>query len=209
MATQTLPMARTGGRLWLWWGLAGVLGFIGGMTIKTVIEILADIGGFSAVLEAISPPVFGALLGAMLGLCTGLVQWLVLRRRVAGMNLWLPATLVAWVVFWYLHNAEAFGFAHTPWGLVGQGFGHGAIVGAMIGAAQYPVLRSRVPGAGRWVLISIVSWSVAGAIMHFLLDVLFASAGIHGPFDILIASTLAGLFSGFGLQRLVAQAKAA
>jgi hypothetical protein len=98
-----------------------------------------------------------------------------------------------------------FGFAHSPWGLVGQGFGHGAIIGGMIGAAQYLVLRGHVPGAVRWVLISLTSWSVAGGIMHFLLDVLFASAGIHGPFDVLIASTLAALFSGFGLQRLLEQ----
>jgi hypothetical protein len=36
------------------------------MTIKTVIETLTDIGGFAATLEAISPPMFGALFGAML-----------------------------------------------------------------------------------------------------------------------------------------------
>ena len=39
--------------------------------------------------------------------------------------------------------------------------------------------------------------------MHFLLDVLLASAGIHGPFDLLIASVLAALLSGMSLQRLV------
>jgi hypothetical protein len=44
--------------------------------------------------------------------------------------------------------------------------------------------------------------------MHFLLDVLFASANIHGPFDVLFASTLAALFSGFGLQRLLRPAVA-
>jgi hypothetical protein len=202
-------MIRAGNKLWVWWLLAAVLGFIGGMSIKTGIEILADIGGFSAVLEAISPAMFGALLGAMLGICTGLAQWLTLRRRIDGVGMWVPATLAAWTVFWFLHNGGAFGFAHSPWGLVGQGFGHGAIVGAMIGGAQYLVLRTRVPGAERWLLISCVSWSVAGAIMHFLLDVVFASTGIQGPFDILIASVLAALFSGFGLQRLLARASAA
>jgi hypothetical protein len=185
MATQTVRVARATNLFWLWWFLTGVLGFVGGMTIKTVIEILADSGGFAAALDAISPPVFGAFFGAMLGLCTGLAQWLVLRCRLDGVGAWAPATLLAWTLFWLLHNAEVFGFAHSPWSLVGQGFGHGAIVGAMIGVAQYLVLRTRVPGAGRWVPISIVSWSVAGGIMHFLLDVLLASAGIHGPFDVL------------------------
>jgi hypothetical protein len=207
MATQTMRVPRAS-NLWFWWCLTGVLGFIGGMTIKTSIEILATIGGFEATLETISPPVFGALFGTMLGLCTGLAQWLVLRRQISGVGSWMPATLLAWALFWLLHNAEIFGFAHSPWGLVAQGFGHGAIVGAMIGVAQYFVLRVRVPGAGRWVLISIMSWSVAGGIMHFLLDVLFASTGIQGPFDVLIASTLAALFSGFGLQRLLKTAAA-
>jgi hypothetical protein len=205
MATQTIRIARAGNYLWLWWFITGLLGFVGGMTIKTVIEIMADIGGFTATLEAISPPMFGALFGAMLGLSTGLAQWLVLRRRIAGVGAWLPATLVALTLFWLLHNAEAFGFAHTPWGLVGQGFGHGAIVGAMLGVAQYLVLRGRIKHAERWVLISTVTWSVAGAIMHFLLDVALALPGNYGPFDGLIVSTLAALFSGFGLQRLLAR----
>ena len=67
------------------------------------------------------------------------------------------------------------------------------------------MLRGRIAQAGRWVLISTVSWSVAGAMMHFLLDVALASSGIQGPFDVLIASVLAALFSGFGLQRLLDQ----
>lgn len=203
MATQTLPAARSRSALPLWWAAASLAGFVGGMTIKTLIEIAADLSGYTAALEAISPPVFGALFGLMLGSATGLFQWLVLRRRLAGVGLWPLATLSAYTIFWLLHNAEAFGFAHTPWGLVVQGFGHGAIVGGLIGAAQYLVLRGRLPAAGRWALASIVSWSLAGAIMHFLLDVLFASANIHGPFDVLISSLLAGLFTGLALERLL------
>ena len=206
MTTQTVRMARTGNLFWLWWTLAGVLGFVAGMTIKTLIEIGAAISGFTAALEAIPPALFGTLLGAMLGISTGLAQWLVLRRRLSGVVAWVPATLATLMLFWTGHNAGVFGFAHTPWGLVGQGFGHGAIIGGMLGLAQWWVLRPHLPAAWRWAPISLVSWSVAGAIMHCLLDVLFASANIHGPFDILIANTLAALFSGFGLQHLLAQA---
>ena len=206
MATHTVRMARTGDLLWLWWFFTGVAGFVGGMTIKTIIEILAEIGGFTPVLEAIPPALFGALLGAMLGVSTGFVQWLVLRRRLTNIGAWLPVTLATLSLFWFLHNAEVFGFAHTRWGLVLQGFGHGAIVGAMLGTAQYLALRSHVPNARRWIVISTISWSVAGAIMHLLLSVIFAASGVRGPFDILISSSLAALFSGFGLQRLLAEA---
>jgi hypothetical protein len=80
---------------------------------------------------------------------------------------------------------------------------HGAIVGATFGAAQWLVLRRHLPQAQRWVLISLVSYSLAGAITHFLLRILFAAADIHGPFDILSVSVLAALFSGVALQRLV------
>jgi hypothetical protein len=207
MTTQTARVVRASDTFWLWWGLTGLLGFVGGMTIKTAIEIAAEIGGFSAALDAISPAMFGALFGAMLGVSTGLAQLLVLRRRLAGVGAWLPATLAAYTLFWLLHNAEVFGFAHTQWGLVGQGFGHGAIVGAMLGVAQYFVLRGRLPNAERWILISTVSWSVSGAIMHFALDVVLALPGNYGPFDVLIASALAALFSGFGLQNLLKQAE--
>jgi hypothetical protein len=199
-----MRVARTRDTFWLRWGVTGLLGFVGGMAIKTLIEIAADLGGFTVALEAISPPVFGALFGAMLGLSTGLAQRLVLRRRLGGVGAWLPATLAAYTLFWLLHNAEAFGFAHTPWGLVGQGFGHGAIFGTMLGVAQYLVLRGRLSNPERWVPISTVSWSLSGAIMHFLLDVALGLPGNYGPFDVLIASVLAALLSGFGLQRLLA-----
>jgi hypothetical protein len=198
-----MRIARARNYLWLWWIIASLLGFVGAITIKTTIEILAEIGGFTAALESIPPTLFGTFFGAMLGISNGLAQWLVLRRRVAGVGAWVLATLITLIVFWTLHNAEVFGFAHTPWGLVGQGFGHGTIVGAMLGTAQYLVLRGRIKDAIRWVLISTASWSAAGAIMHFLLDVALGLPGNYGPFDVLIASLLAALFSGSGLQRLL------
>src|SRR5689334_18520076 len=121
MAAQTIHVARARSYLWRWWVIAALLGFVGALTIKTAIEILAEIGGFAAALEAIPPTLFGTFFGAMLGISSGLAQWLVLRRRLAGVGAWVPATLITLIVFWTLHNAEAFGFAHTPWGLVGQG----------------------------------------------------------------------------------------
>ena len=142
MTAQTISIRRAGDKLWLWWGLAGLLGFAGGMAIKTAIEIAADLGGFAAALESIPAPLFGALFGAMLGGCTGLGQWLALRRRLAGVGAWAPATLAAWALFWTLHNS-VLPFAHSPWGLVLQGFGHGALAGLTIGAAQWLVLRGR------------------------------------------------------------------
>ena len=42
-----------------------------------------------------------------------------------------------------------------------------------------------------------------GHLRRFLLDVLLASANIHGPFDVLISSLLAGLFTGLFLERLL------
>jgi hypothetical protein len=195
-------MVRAGNLFWLWWTLAGLAGFVGGMTIKTAIEISADIGGFTAMLEAIPPVLFGTLLGAMLGISSGLAQWLVLRRMLDGVGAWVLATFSASTLFWTLHNSGYLPFAHSPWGFVMQGLAHGAIVGATFGATQWLVLRRHLPQARRWVLISLVSYSLAGAITHFLLRILLAAADLHGPFDILSVSVLAALFSGFGLQGL-------
>src|SRR6188474_1963894 len=99
MATQTIRIARAGTYIWLWWLLAGLAGFVGAMTIKTAIEILADLGGFTAVLEAIPPTLFGTFFGAMLGVSSGLAQWLVLRRRIHGVSAWVPATLLTLIIF--------------------------------------------------------------------------------------------------------------
>jgi hypothetical protein len=95
MTTQTLRMARTTNMFQLWWTLAAPAGFVGGMTIKTAIEISADVGGFTVALEAIPSTLFGTLLGAMLGIFTGLAQWLVLRRRLNGVGAWVLATFSA------------------------------------------------------------------------------------------------------------------
>lgn len=191
--------------LWLWWTLAGFLGFIGGMTIKITIDILAAVGGFSATLEAISPTLFGTLFGAMLGVSVGFFQWLVLCRKLKNTALWIGATAISWILFWTLHNAGVFGFAQSPFGLVVQGLGHGAIIGAMVGFAQYFVLHSKIARANRWLLISTLSWSLAGGLMHLLLDVVLVRFNIHGPFDVMITTTLAALFSGFGLKQLFSE----
>lgn len=47
MATQTVPLRRAANLLWLRWGLAGLLGFVGGIAIKTAIEIAAEAGNFT------------------------------------------------------------------------------------------------------------------------------------------------------------------
>jgi hypothetical protein len=208
MSTISLQSTRNFKLFSLWWTLAGLAGFVVGMTLKTLVEIIAGITGQSAVLESIPAPLFGTFLGLMLGVSIGFFQWLVLRRSLKNSSAWISGTVFAYTLFWTLHNAGAFGWAHTPWGLVGQGFGHGAILGATIGFVQYFVLRSLVYSARRWIITMLVSWSLAGAIMHFLLDVAFASFNIHGPFDILISTLLASLFSSFALERLVREPRA-
>jgi uncharacterized integral membrane protein len=203
--STNLQPTRTTNLLWLWWTLAGFLGFIGGMTIKTTIDIVAEVGGFNATLEAISPTFFGTLFGAMLGVSVGFFQWLVLRRKIKNSLPWIGATTLSWILFWTLHNAGVFGFAQSPFGLVMQGLGHGAIIGAMVGFTQYLVLRPKVGRANRWLLVCTLSWSLAGGIMHLLLDVLLVQFNIHGPFDVMITTTLAALFSGFGLKHLLSE----
>jgi hypothetical protein len=95
----------------------------------------------------------------------GTVQWLVLRRKISGVNWWILATVVGGVIGVFIGGAT--GWSVTDGMLrnwVKGGFFGGAIGGTVVGIAQWLVIRRKIPKTHWWILACAVSAAIAGAI---------------------------------------------
>ena len=136
------PLAAGWG-FWLLWVLASTVGStMGGLVIA--------VGSYRDMIVA---GYVGVVVG---GIMVGMLQWLVLRRQVAGAGWWVPASLGAAVVV----GVVVFGVGTVN---VDVGWVVGVILfGPVVGGLQWLVLRRHVARAGRWVLASTVGWVVGG-----------------------------------------------
>ena len=92
----------------------------------------------------------------ILGFTIGFAQWLVLRKRTRA-NLWIIATVLAWSIAWPVSFVTLFvSSAFAPALPVALAIG-GAVIGMFNGLAQWLILHKQVPGAGRWILQSILA----------------------------------------------------
>ncbi len=129
-----MPRASVKWIVGLWWTLATVVGL--------------------AMAMLIGPRLGGVVNPAILGL----TQWLVLRRYISKAGWWILATTIGGVVALYIGSAVTFFTTGILWhgaGLVG-----GAVGGAILGLAQWLVLRRHVSQAGWWILASAVALAV-------------------------------------------------
>jgi len=110
------------------------------------------------------------------GVATGFLQYLVLREKMAKTGWWILTAASGWFLAWL-----AFVICYSPLAAVemfpsvGYSLIAGAALGALMGIAQWQILRTQVPHAGWWIPINILGFGVAGAIfgnMSGLLDIL-------------------------------------
>lgn len=155
--------ARVGLIFWLLWLSATLVGIVVGTVL-----FFAGVGAFPGVvafLDFESDAGFGAALGAIFGTTFGVAQWMVLRRYVGRVGAWVPLTIVSWSAFWALNIAGVFGEGEGLAGMIAEGLAHGLILGLSVGAAQWVALRNgAVSGAGLWIAINGVCWSVSVAV---------------------------------------------
>ena len=187
-ADRAWPASRA---FWLQWMAATAVGLAAGMATL--------FAGLGAALRTAPPLLFGVVLGSVLGTACGTAQWLVLRRRVRGAGMWVPATVAAWALFWALNMAGAFGQGSGVGGRVLEGLGHGALFGGLLGVAQWWVLRGTARGARWWVPASVVGWAVSAA----LGDGLKAALGGEGPIDLAVGLAAGAAVTGACLGRLL------
>ena len=143
------PQRRPGWRVWFLWLMAGAIGWGEGVYWGWFG------GGEPKTLQSIPTVILGGYLGVVVGgILIGVLQWLVLRRYLAGAGRWVPASLGAAAVVGVV--SFGVGMVDVDVGWVGGVSAFGTVVGVL----QWLVLRRQVPLALWWVLASTVGWVV-------------------------------------------------
>lgn len=214
---RLVPPRRAGGASPAGWGLWF------GWVVTTGIGLLmgAELGQASgravssALRESIpNELIVGRPLGliclfAVMGAAIGVAQWLVLRRRLDGAGWWVPASVAGAVALPLLATLQVpdLPTVGPPGidrqstvadciGFITDGALLGASIGALVGLAQWPVLR-RLPRSGWWVAASTVGWAAQLASYETLL--VLGDTGVqarHTSAVVLLEVLLAGVRLG-------------
>lgn len=172
------------------WTLLSTAGMAAGMVLTLLGVWLTSSLASTAVADQATQWI---LLPAM-GLGLGVFEWLLLRRLLPRVGLWILATMLGWVIGFPL----SFGITQ----LLSRFFGEGQAVSLIglfqvgffalwVGALQGMVLRRSLRFSGWWVLASLVAWSAG-----------FALGGLNGlvlGVQLYLTAILYGLLSGYGL----------
>ena len=191
---------KTGWGLWLQWVLASILGYGGGTTIgnalANLIPQMTCSQSFSdSFIErltnfaCIQPSLSLIVIVVIQGLAGGFMQWLVLRRRIAGAGWWIPASALGFPLALVIADKAmrlVGDFAAAPI-LLGIPFG------VLSGAMPWLVLRRQNARAGWWLPAHLLGALVGGA----LGIVAFHSAALMGLYQFTWAA--AGAMFGAGL----------
>jgi len=110
----------------------------------------------------------GIVGGAVAGWIIAVCQWLILRRRLITTNGWVLLTTIAWTAGWTLgwtitgitpEQSTSVGYA----GVMLLSVLLATIGGALVGLAQWVILRRHIKQAGWWIAAMAASWGL-GAI---------------------------------------------
>mgnify|MGYP001826418895 CR=1 FL=1 len=112
------------------------------------------------------------------GLVIGIMQWVILRQRLAQAGWWILASALGWTAGW----AVLITLIPPEYGAI-----TGPVLGAAMGALQWLFLRQQLYRAGWWVLVSALAWTVA-------------FSGIMGQF---LIGAVAGAVTGIALELLL------
>jgi hypothetical protein len=165
--------------LWEKWVLANTIAAIIGLSIIAAINPQGSIVG-NSLLGNFNMDGFLLLAGVLGGVILGFVQWLALRRYIQNPIWWVLATtigvLLGWVIILVVSIVMAFAYAYgmnemNPTMLY-KGVAYvGAVVGAVLGFAQWLVLkvyvRCDISQAAWWMVANALAWSL-GLLIAFV-----------------------------------------
>lgn len=186
--------------VWLQWVLASMLGFAVGAAMGNAVansippmvctqsfsdSLIDRLTNFPCILQTLDLDL--ALIVVILGLAGGFMQWLVLRRRIAGTGWWVPAsTLGLPVALVIAVGAMRLGGIPSPILL-------GVLFGVVSGILPWLVLRRQLAQAGWWVPAHLLGSLVGGAMGI----VAFHAVSLIGFYQLVWAA--AGAMFGAGL----------
>ena len=180
-----------------------ILGFSLLWMLGTLIGLMVGLAfmfaGVGAAINNASPTAFGGIFGSVLGLACGFAQWLILRKRLENIVVWIVATFLGWGIFWSLNMAGLFGEGNGVAGKVLEGLEHGALFGLLLGVFQWLIIRNKLRSAGWWVLVNVVSWSLGAAIG----DGVKATLEINAPLEIILGLLVATILAAFSMAWLI------
>jgi hypothetical protein len=157
-----------------------MLGFTLGITLSLfVVEVLGEIPTFL---------LFGGVVG--------LSQWLVLRKVIQKSGWWILATGLGAAVGLACTNAIHRALVGISLYIVVIGLGF-AVLGLLVGFAQWWVLRRHLKRTGWWILASAAGWFVGGSaawVIHFTFFEFFKIIA-----DFAILGVIGGVVNGVAL----------
>ena len=186
MATVSIERTRAGWGFWLQWVLASILGFAVGAAIYNAIvnpitsSMTCTLSSSDSLVDRLTnfPCMLPTLGTALLGAVGGFMQWLVLRRRVAGVGWWVPVSTLGFPV--------ALVIAEGPMRLVGDFTAapilQGVLFGVLSAITPWLVLRRQIARAGWWLPAHLLGSLVGGA----LGIVSFHVVGLIGFYELFI-----------------------
>jgi hypothetical protein len=180
-------------KFWSQWMGATVLGFVGGFIGVYLLVGLITGGegpeGFGVPFEVFFPIWLGLAATAMATL-----QWLMIRRRSAGLVGWIPATAIGALIGIgaLMLLVAVMGEPETILATVLSAALHGIVVGAIVGTAQWLVIRYVDPSRG-WIktnVLALVTAAVIGDTIGFYTDGGLGTMVIFALWQALVAPTL-------------------
>src|SRR3712207_1034223 len=182
-----------GGSFWARWVLATLLGLLIGLVAFVAVGVTAG-----DAIDGLPDFVFGSVLGFIFGTTFGTTQWRVLRRHVGPAASWVGATLVGFIV----GGSIIFGLMNgsDPDTSLITKLGHGIVLGASLGVAQWLVLRGRLDEAKMWIAISTLSWVAAELVGVVLTGV------VGDPLNLVGLFLVGGVLPGGGMMWLLRRA---
>ena len=166
--------------VWLQWAFAsGLGGAVGFALADAVLHTFSE-----ALYRAMAEKVIFGLLGAAMGT----LQWLVLRRHFSQAGWWVAVSAVGGTLVGI--GAASYGSRVKVNLVIVYG-----LVGVILGALQWLVLRRRISRSGWWMVASPLGWALAVLAVQSL-DRLGLMRGLSETIGLILAFGLAGTVVG-------------
>lgn len=204
MTQSPSPAINVG--FWLRWIAANALGMAGGQVVGGMLGLL--VGGLVVQAgETLGLLVIYALLGFTTGAFIGLLQRMFVAQEIDLPREWVWRSAIGWGIGYVTATLNASVMRLTLGDFLSTVVSW-ALLGVMVGATQYAILRREVERAGWWIVINLAGWVLSQPIAAIGLGAA-VSLGVQADdstaalIAIVLIGAAAGAFTGLGLMWLL------
>lgn len=161
------------------------------LILSLIVKVVGDTIQVAGQIHITEDYLASFILIPMLGLIAGLLQFLLIRRLIPRAGGWILATFLGWTITF---GIVALVSVLNPSGVVVITLSAVqflfTFLGAVLGLAQWLVLKSHIRQAGWWILISALAWGLTGWII---------GTTISDKYDFWVLLPLPALITGLGI----------